>query len=181
MRTRVVIVVTLYALVALFTAAAYYLYLPQYTIFHDRGWGTRQIAGGPVVVAELYERNPDAGQLRVGDEVVAFDGEDILSSDSRLESAYHRALNARPGEPYRMTVRRDGGLREFTLGDEGPEAARLAGVIRRALSKDPARRFQSAEEMRRELVSALRACPPIAGPALDADTMMLLDPTRMKG
>ncbi|HKG14498.1 MAG TPA: protein kinase, partial [Pyrinomonadaceae bacterium] len=62
---------------------------------------------------------------------------------------------------------------EFTLGDGRPEAARLAGVIRRALSREPARRFQSAEEMRRELVAALKSCPPLAGPALDADTVML--------
>ena len=78
MRLRIAIVVTLYALVVLFTAAAYRLYLPQYTLFGDRGWGTRQIAGGPVVVSELYEGNPDAGQLRLGDEVVALDADTVM-------------------------------------------------------------------------------------------------------
>jgi serine/threonine protein kinase len=58
---------------------------------------------------------------------------------------------------------------EFTLDAEGPEAARLNEVIRRALSKEPARRAASAEEMRRELVAALNACP---APAPDADTVM---------
>jgi serine/threonine-protein kinase len=58
---------------------------------------------------------------------------------------------------------------EFTPDAEGPEAARLAEVIRRALSKEPARRFASAEEMRRELVAALKAC---TAPAPDADTVM---------
>ncbi|HKG12419.1 MAG TPA: PDZ domain-containing protein, partial [Pyrinomonadaceae bacterium] len=115
MRPRIVIVVTLYALVAAFTVTAYALYIPQYTFFGDRGWGTKQVAGGPVLVTVLYESNPSAGQLRVGDEVVALDGEDIGRDDSRLESAYRRRMTEKPGEPYRMTVRRDGELREVTL------------------------------------------------------------------
>jgi eukaryotic-like serine/threonine-protein kinase len=71
------------------------------------------------------------------------------------------------------------GRDEFTLDAEGPEAARLVACVRRALAKEPASRFASAEEMRSELVAALRACPPLAGPALDADTVML-EKTRMK-
>ena len=78
MRTRIVIVVTLYALAVVFTAYAYSLYLPQYTSMHDRGWGTVQ-RGAAVTVKELYPENPDAGQqLRAGDEVVALDGETVM-------------------------------------------------------------------------------------------------------
>jgi serine/threonine-protein kinase len=71
------------------------------------------------------------------------------------------------------------GRDEFTLDAEGPEAARLVACVRRALAKEPASRFASAEEMRSELVAALRACPPLAEPAPDADTVML-EKTRMK-
>ncbi|HVF42962.1 MAG TPA: hypothetical protein VM936_08130 [Pyrinomonadaceae bacterium] len=78
MRFRVVIVVTLYALAVAFTAAAYRLYLPQYTLMRDRGWGTVQ-RGASVTVKELYPENPDAERrLRAGDEVVALDADAVM-------------------------------------------------------------------------------------------------------
>jgi hypothetical protein len=113
MRLRVFIVVTLYALAVTFTAVAYRLYLPQYTFFVDRGWGSAQSgAGGPVKILELYPENPDAAKLRAGDEVVALDGESVGGSDFQLERLYKRVT---PGEPYRMTLRRDGRLLEVEM------------------------------------------------------------------
>jgi hypothetical protein len=112
MRPRIVIVVTLYALAIVFTAVAYKLYLPQYTFFLDRGWGSSQSAGGPVKILELYPENPDAAKLRADDEVVALDGESVGGSDFQLERLYKRVT---PGEPYRMTLRRDGQLLEVEM------------------------------------------------------------------
>src|SRR5919205_3394338 len=113
MRPRIVIVVTLYALAVLFTAVAYRLYLPQYRFFVDRGWGSSQsAAGGPVKITELYTENPDAAKLRRDDEVVALDGESVERSDFQLERLYKRVT---PGEPYRMTLRRDGQTLEVEM------------------------------------------------------------------
>ncbi|HEX8502370.1 MAG TPA: protein kinase [Pyrinomonadaceae bacterium] len=112
MRQRIIPVALLYALALAFTAAAYWLYLPQLTLILDRGWGTTQKGGGAPTVVELYPGNPDAAKLRVGDEVVALDGESVGGSDSRLERLYRRVT---PGEPYRLTVRRGGESREVTL------------------------------------------------------------------
>ncbi|HEX7956333.1 MAG TPA: hypothetical protein VF508_05280, partial [Pyrinomonadaceae bacterium] len=115
MRLRIVIVVTLYALAAAFTAVAYRLYLPQYTIILDRGWGTTQTEpGGPNQIVALYpEFNPEVREpLRVGDEVLAINGENVERADYRLERSYRQLP---PGEPYRLTVRREGATREVTL------------------------------------------------------------------
>ncbi|HEV2862041.1 MAG TPA: protein kinase [Pyrinomonadaceae bacterium] len=113
MRPRIPIVVTLYALAVAFTAVAYSLYLPQNRLIEDRGWGTAQMEkGGPVVVLAVYPEGPAAAELRVGDEVLALDGENVQGSDYRLEQAYRRTT---PGEPYRMTLRREGQTREVTL------------------------------------------------------------------
>jgi hypothetical protein len=112
MRPRIVIVALVYALAVAFTVTAYWLYLPQLTLIYDRGWGTAQRGGGAPVVVELYPGNPDTAVLRVGDEVVALDGESIEGSDFKLERAYRRVKR---DEPYRMTVRREGELREVTL------------------------------------------------------------------
>jgi hypothetical protein len=111
MRPRIAIVALVYALAVAFTAAAYWLYLPQLTLIFDRGWGTTQRGGGPTIV-ELYPGNSDSAALRVGDEVVALDGESIEGSDFKLERLYRGVT---PGEPYRMTVRREGELREVSL------------------------------------------------------------------
>jgi Protein kinase domain/PDZ domain len=106
MRTRIVIVVTLYALAVAFTVLAYVLYIPQYMLFTDRGRGTSQSGpDGPVKIIELYPEAPDAAKLRVGDEVVALDGESAGRDDFRLERLYQ---HTKPGEPYRMTLSRDG-------------------------------------------------------------------------
>ncbi len=76
MRTRIFIV-TLYALAVAFNAVAYRLYLPQYAFMHDRGRGTVQ-RGTSVTVKELCPENPEAGRLRVGDEVVALDADTVI-------------------------------------------------------------------------------------------------------
>ncbi|HEX8723693.1 MAG TPA: protein kinase [Pyrinomonadaceae bacterium] len=112
MRPRIAIVALVYALAVAFTAAAYWLYLPQMTLIFDRGWGTTQRGGGGPTIVELYPGNPGSDELRVGDEVVALDGESIEGSDFKLERAYRGVT---PGEPYRMTVRREGELREVKL------------------------------------------------------------------
>ena len=53
-------------------------------------------------------------------------------------------------------------LREdANLAGDGPAIARLNAVVRRGLAADPERRYQSAGEMRRDLASALAACPPM--------------------
>jgi hypothetical protein len=58
MRLRIVIVVALYLLAAAFTVAAYRLYLPQYTLISDRGWGTTQRgSGGAVTVVQLFREH----------------------------------------------------------------------------------------------------------------------------
>jgi hypothetical protein len=67
---------------------------------------------------------------------------------------------------------------DFRLPGDAPEVRRLEEVLRRSLSRERERRHASAEEMREELLAALRACPPladIAQPALEADTVMLRD------
>jgi hypothetical protein len=112
MRPRIAIVALVYALAVTFTVTAYWLYLPQLTIIFDRGWGTTQTKGGGPVVVETYPGDTGAAELRPGDEVVALDGESVGGSDFELERAYRRV---EPGRPYRMTVRREGGSREFTL------------------------------------------------------------------
>jgi serine/threonine protein kinase len=70
---------------------------------------------------------------------------------------------------------------DFRLPGDAPEVKRLAEALRRALAAAPARRHATAEEMRADLIAAMRACPPLAPPAepaLDADTVMLPDGLR---
>lgn len=67
----------------------------------------------------------------------------------------------------------------FRLPGDAPEVRRLCEALRRALAAAPARRYATAEEMRSELIAALRACPPLAAPEEpDADTVMLPDGVR---
>ena len=47
---------------------------------------------------------------------------------------------------------------DFQLPGDSPEIRRLNAALLRALAKDSQNRFSSAEEMRRELIPALRAC-----------------------
>ena len=77
MRPRIVIVALVYALAVAFTATAYWLYLPQLTLIFDRGWRTAQRGRGGPAIVELYSGNPDSAELRLGDEVVALDGESV--------------------------------------------------------------------------------------------------------
>ncbi|HJQ32020.1 MAG TPA: protein kinase [Pyrinomonadaceae bacterium] len=112
MRTRIFIVVTLYALAVTFTVAAYRLYMPQMSLILDRGWGTVQTERGGPVVKELHAESPDAAKLLLGDEVVAVNGESVEGSDFKMERIYRGTT---PGEPYRLTVRRGGELREVEM------------------------------------------------------------------
>ncbi|HEX6184547.1 MAG TPA: protein kinase [Pyrinomonadaceae bacterium] len=67
---------------------------------------------------------------------------------------------------------------DFRLPGDAPGVRRLEEVLRRSLSRERERRHASAEEMRDELLEALRACPALpdaAVPALEADTVMLRD------
>jgi hypothetical protein len=65
---------------------------------------------------------------------------------------------------------------DFRLPGDSAGVRRLEGVLRRSLSRESARRHASAEEMRDELLAALRDCPPLTPPdepALEADTAIL--------
>src|SRR5215210_1675062 len=120
MRPRIVIVVTLYALAAAFTAASLYHYPRQLHMLESRGWGSTQAGEhGPELLVEVTPGGPADGLLRVGDEILAVNGEATERSDFRTESAYARLT---PGEPYRLTVRRDGQLHEFTLREDTARA-----------------------------------------------------------
>jgi eukaryotic-like serine/threonine-protein kinase len=126
MRPRIVIVVTLYALAAASTAASLYHFPRQMHMLESRGWGSTQTEEhGPDLVIEVKPGGPADGLLRVGDEIMALGGESIERSDFRMESAYARLT---PGEPYRLTVRRDGRPHEFTLRADAA-GARLTGSV----------------------------------------------------
>src|SRR5688500_10091454 len=113
MRPRIILVGLLYALAVAFMVASFWEAPQQRVMFERRGWGTSQREkGGAVFVLQVNASGPADGLLRVGDEVVAFESEDVERSDLRLESAYHRV---REGEPHRLTVRRDGRPLEVTL------------------------------------------------------------------
>ena len=53
----------------------------------------------------------------------------------------------------------------FHLPGAAAEILRLDAVLRRSLAPDPAARFASVAEMRRDLVEALLACPPLPAAA----------------
>jgi serine/threonine-protein kinase len=48
------------------------------------------------------------------------------------------------------------------LHGEGPAVERLTAVLRKSLAPSPEMRYQTAAEMRRNLVAALASCPPLA-------------------
>jgi serine/threonine-protein kinase len=61
---------------------------------------------------------------------------------------------------------------EFRLEGQGESERRLDSVLQRCLAKDPVRRYDSAAALRRDLVPALSACPPLdaaGGPRMPAD------------
>jgi hypothetical protein len=127
MRPRIVIVVTLYALAAACTAASLYHYTRQLHMLESRGWGSTQTeAHGPELLIEVTPGGTADGLLRVGDEVVAVNGEATERSDFRTETAYARVT---PGEPYRLTVRRDGQLHEFTLRADAARALPTGYIV----------------------------------------------------
>jgi serine/threonine-protein kinase len=51
-------------------------------------------------------------------------------------------------------------LEEFHLPGSAPAVGALDRLLQRCLAKDPAARFESAVELQRHLIPALRACPP---------------------
>src|SRR3712207_6242510 len=116
MRPRTILFALLFALVVGYTVADYALIDVQRYAIEGRGWGTLQAErGGPVRVLMVYAAGPAADVLRVGDEVVAVNGEDTSRSDLRMEQAFARV---RPGDTYRLTVLREGRLLDFTLPAE---------------------------------------------------------------
>jgi serine/threonine-protein kinase len=48
------------------------------------------------------------------------------------------------------------------LHGAGPAVERLTAVLRKSLAPSPEMRYQTAAEMRRNLVAALASCPPLA-------------------
>ncbi len=116
MRPRIILFALLFALVVGYSVADYALIDVQRYAIEGRGWGTLQAErGGPVSVLMVNAGGPAADALRVGDEVVAVNGEDTSRSDLRMEQAFTRVA---PGATYRLTVRREGRLLEFTLPAE---------------------------------------------------------------
>lgn len=127
MRPRIVIVVTLYAPAAACTAALLYHYTRQLHMLESRGWGSTQTeAHGPELLIEVTPGGTADGLLRAGDEVVSVNGEATERSDFRTETAYARVT---PGEPYRLTVRRDGQLHEFTLRADAARALPAGYIV----------------------------------------------------
>ncbi len=56
----------------------------------------------------------------------------------------------------------------FHLESNAPEAQRLDRVLQECLAKDRAARYASAVEMQRELIPAIRHCPPLVATALES-------------
>ncbi|HLM55456.1 MAG TPA: protein kinase [Pyrinomonadaceae bacterium] len=121
MRPRVLLFALLFALVVAYSVADFALLFPQSAAIEGRGWGTRQSErDAPVQVLEVNTGGPAGGSLRVGDEVVSLNGEDVSRSDLALERAF---IRIGPGEDYTLGVRRDGQAHEFTLRAERPPAS----------------------------------------------------------
>jgi regulator of sigma E protease len=96
--------------------------------------GLKQDLGPPLVDQVLPGKPAERGGLRAGDRIVAIDGVEV-----RSPADVAALTNARPGEPLRFRVERDGGSFEAVLTPEGTtEAGRRVGVVGLRLRVDPA-------------------------------------------
>jgi hypothetical protein len=115
MRSRSVIVGITLALMLAYSVAVYALVIPQRRALVERGWNAAPRAtDGAEAVVSVDPGGAAASSLRVGDEVVALNGERVEYSDAGMEDAHRRVAR---GEPYVLTVRREGRLLDLTMRD----------------------------------------------------------------
>ncbi|HKP72190.1 MAG TPA: hypothetical protein VJT82_04585, partial [Pyrinomonadaceae bacterium] len=112
MKTRTTLVGIFFALVAAYTVVSHGYWVTLQHMLVERGWnGAPSTPGGPELIIRVDEGGP-ASDLRVGDEVVTINGQNVERSDYRTENVF-RQLD--PDAAYTLTVGRDGGTRDITL------------------------------------------------------------------
>lgn len=112
MKTRTILIGIFFALVVAYTPASYSGWITGQHMLKERGWNASPSApGGPELIVRVDAGGP-ASDLRVGDEVIAINGQNVERSDYRMENVFRR-LNR--DDAYTLTVRRDGQLRDLTL------------------------------------------------------------------
>ncbi|HLL70983.1 MAG TPA: protein kinase [Pyrinomonadaceae bacterium] len=115
MKTRTILVGLFFALVAAYTAASYSHFFILHHMLEERGWNASPSEpGGPELVNRVKPDGP-AALLRVGDEIVAVNGQNVERSDYKMENVFRQVKR---GDSYSLTVRRDGGLSELTFSRE---------------------------------------------------------------
>ncbi|HVG30015.1 MAG TPA: protein kinase [Pyrinomonadaceae bacterium] len=132
MRSRSIFVGLVLVLMLAYSVAVYMLVIPQRRALVERGWNaTPRGEDGAEVVVTVDPVGAAASSLRVGDEVVALNGERVENSDALMEAAHRRVPR---GEPYVLTVRRGGQLLDLTMRDaRAPLSAWLTNPWRLAV------------------------------------------------
>lgn len=112
MKTRTILVGLFFALVAAYTVVSHSYWVTLQHLLVERGWNASPTEpGGPELVVRVDADGP-ASDLKVGDEIIAINGQNVERSDYRTENVFRR-LN--PDDAYTLAVRRDDGLHDITL------------------------------------------------------------------
>jgi hypothetical protein len=112
MKTRIILVGIFFALVAAHTVVGHGYWVTLQHMLEERGWNAAPSdPGGPELVVRVDTNGP-ASELRVGDEVIAINGQNVERSDYRTENVFRRV---NPDAAYTLTVRRDDQVRDITL------------------------------------------------------------------
>jgi hypothetical protein len=112
MKTRTILVGIFFALVAAYTPASYSSWITIQHMLEERGWNASpREPGGPELVVRVDAGGP-ASDLRVGDELIAINGQSVERSDYKTENVFRQLKRE---DPYTLTIRRDGQLQDLTL------------------------------------------------------------------
>src|SRR5919106_5075669 len=112
MRLRTILVAIFFALILGYSVVSFSYWLTLQHMLVERGWNASPLEpGGPELVVQVEVGGP-ASALRLDDEVIAINGQNVERSDFAMENIFR---SVKTGDFYNITLRREGQLHDFTL------------------------------------------------------------------